>query len=588
MSEALSRLTDVVLRASLDASLLCLLILGLKMLLGRRWPARWHAAVWLALILRLCLPAPVFSWHVPITLPVIQAPAPSSHSGKPIETSTYSAGRRSSPVPGRLPRSTILPFLWLAGALTTAAFLASGVLRFWLAVRKGRVVTSEPILRLLESTKVEMGLRVLVGLVETDRVRAPALFGFLRPRLLLPKGFLEAFDAEELYYIFRHELAHLKRLDILTGWLVCLLQALHWFNPLIWYAFLQWRRDRELACDETAVWHLDAPATARYGHTLLQLFERFKGPEPLPNLAGVLETPSNLSRRILMISRLAQGCERRWPLASLLVLGGLTVVSMSGFAHASDRSVAVPAAAVAPAPEPWHGFVNDADLLGGWRTADFVKRVEDFQPDQRQWKDPDYLQEMFFHADGTGREVCVNGNSNKWKWTLGKIYAGSPTEGRYEIRQMAGRTFLFFAWMNGDVLSRGHKPYWVVLEKAPRLREVASRVQDRIDYPFDNDPACLGNWSSVDFVARIEDFKPAERHTKEEAMPFKGLEFLPQGKTTGSYRWTRGLLLHDGDHTASRYEIRDMDGARYLFLEWKSGDYTHRGMRPSYYVLKAQ
>jgi beta-lactamase regulating signal transducer with metallopeptidase domain len=62
-------------------------------------------------------------------------------------------------------------------------------------------------------------------------------------------GFLRSFSTEELRFVFLHELAHVRRRDILMSWLMALLQVVHWFNPLVWFAFSRWRADRELACD---------------------------------------------------------------------------------------------------------------------------------------------------------------------------------------------------------------------------------------------------------------------------------------------------------------------------------------------------
>jgi bla regulator protein BlaR1 len=65
------------------------------------------------------------------------------------------------------------------------------------------------------------------------------------------------------------------------------------------------------------------------------------------------------------------------------------------------------------------------------------------------------------------------------------------------------------------------------------------------------------------------------------------LTFLENGRTSKPWwTWTKGLLLHRGDQTASHYEIKEIGGAPYLFLEWKSGDVTIAGMKPHYYVLK--
>ena len=59
----------------------------------------------------------------------------------------------------------------------------------------------------------------------------------------------------------------------------------------------------------------------------------------------------------------------------------------------------------------------------------------------------------------------------------------------------------------------------------------------------------------------------------------------PGGKAQDGDKWTKGLLLHTGNKTASRYELRTLQGRTYLIFEWKSGDYMFRQAKPSYYVM---
>jgi bla regulator protein BlaR1 len=114
---------------------------------------------------------------------------------------------------------------------------------------------------------------------------------------------------------------------------------------------------------------------------------------------------------------------------------------------------------------------------------------------------------------------------------------------------------------------------------------VASR--DRIDLPFVNDPQIIGRWKSVDFVKDISQFNPAHPAWKGK-LYLKGLTFLENGKTAKPWwTWTKGVLIHHGDQTASHYEIQQIKGRAYLFLEWKSGDFTISGRKPSYYVLQS-
>src|SRR4030042_3208531 len=115
------------------------------------------------------------------------------------------------------------------------------------------------------------------------------------------------------------------------------------------------------------------------------------------------------------------------------------------------------------------------------------------------------------------------------------------------------------------------------------------RIVDKIDYSFINDSNVIGTWKSVDFVDEMEQFKAGEKQWKGRGgeLYLKELIFLPNGKTFKPWwTWTKGLVFHSGDRTASKYILKDMEGSTYMYFEWKSGDYTIRHTKPSYYVLK--
>ena len=111
---------------------------------------------------------------------------------------------------------------------------------------------------------------------------------------------------------------------------------------------------------------------------------------------------------------------------------------------------------------------------------------------------------------------------------------------------------------------------------------------DKIDLPFVDDPEIVGEWKSVDFVNEISEFKPNEKQWKED-LYLKEMIFEKEGKTFKPFwTWTKNVIIHSGDKTASKYEIKEIDGGKYMFFEWKSGDVTIRGMKPKYYVLKKE
>lgn len=63
--------------------------------------------------------------------------------------------------------------------------------------------------------------------------------------------------------------------DVLVGWISAGLQAVHWFNPLIWIAFYRMRVDREIACDQGVLDRVPESKVKAYGETILVLLQRF-------------------------------------------------------------------------------------------------------------------------------------------------------------------------------------------------------------------------------------------------------------------------------------------------------------------------
>ena len=116
---------------------------------------------------------------------------------------------------------------------------------------------------------------------------------------------------------------------------------------------------------------------------------------------------------------------------------------------------------------------------------------------------------------------------------------------------------------------------------------VAVGSKDNIDLPFVNDPEVIGEWECVDFVRNVADFNPDKPKWPKEKLFLKELTFLENGKMPQPWMtWTKGTVMHHSDQTASRYEIKEINGRAYLFCEWKSGDVTISGMKPQYYVLQ--
>lgn len=112
---------------------------------------------------------------------------------------------------------------------------------------------------------------------------------------------------------------------------------------------------------------------------------------------------------------------------------------------------------------------------------------------------------------------------------------------------------------------------------------------DKTDYPFEMDDFVIGTWNTIDFVSDPLLFDPEKKAAASlymNSVTFRENGVFMYGSPGGSYLyWTKGLVIHKNDKTASRYFIATVGGKPYLFMEWKSGDYTYRNMEPSYYVF---
>jgi len=334
-------------RASLYAVAVIAGIVLVQALTRRALAAKWVCALWIILLLRLVIPAgPESGWSLWNLAPPqlmsqmfsyfgitsnqeinpavdyvisvgITAPAPSTPS---------TAGNGDFSLLRAL--QTFLPGIWLAGALSVMCGIIIGNLRLWNTIRRLHFVTDHALMKLFEECRQSMQIQTLVGLIVTDRVKSPILFGFIRPRVLLPADLVRELPFERLRYILLHELAHLKRRDILTGWILAFLQSLHWFNPLVWWAFGRMRFDRELACDEQVLSRVPDEERRNYGDVLIGMLERYNNIHHLPAIAGILENKNHLKRRLVMIKKFRRP-ERREIVAFAALLAVLSITFLT-------------------------------------------------------------------------------------------------------------------------------------------------------------------------------------------------------------------------------------------------------------------
>ena len=271
------RLFPIVCNMSLTASVVILAVLAVRLLL-RRAPKVFAYALWAVVLFRLLCPVSVTSAvslmgalgapaqertqrtsaveYVPADI-MIRGTAPAvtqlPQPPLPAETGGAVSDAPADTAPAAVPAMSfnepvfILTLIWLAGMVLLLAYSLVSLLR----LRRRLVGT----------------VRLRDNIYLADHIPSPFVMGLFRPKIYLPS----TLTVTERGYILRHEQYHLRRRDHLVKFLSFLALCIHWFNPLVWAAFVLSGKDMEMSCDEAVVRELGEDIRADYSASLLSL-----------------------------------------------------------------------------------------------------------------------------------------------------------------------------------------------------------------------------------------------------------------------------------------------------------------------------
>ena len=113
--------------------------------------------------------------------------------------------------------------------------------------------------------KLKNANRIGKNIYESEKVKAPFVFGLFVPKIYLP----DVLNNTEREYILRHEKTHIKHGDWISKIVGMAVVAVHWFNPLVWLAYVLFERDIEMSCDESVVANMDAEVKKAYTMSLV-------------------------------------------------------------------------------------------------------------------------------------------------------------------------------------------------------------------------------------------------------------------------------------------------------------------------------
>jgi len=348
------------------SSLLMFAAIIIQSLMRRRSPALRHlvlrsglVGVVLVTIMWLAVP----SWRLPMpgfvadawtaTAAVFQSPtAPGVHSRIMSHPPLWQIGLIS---------------LWLAGCLIVAVRMARGIFLVNRIVKTATEDTSPEFIKAAASISQDLNIRSKVRYFSSDKISVPIVWGSLRPVVILPRDWAE-WTPEQCDMILRHELAHVRRRDVLWLNLASLVTVIHWFSPAAWIIKRRLNLESEYACDDQV---LTVGVEAReYARHLLLIAREMRHSESKTYACTAFLRHAELEGRIMSIlAHRKRGAATAGTSGVVIVTATvmLMVLMLAGFSLQSygedsiqdqDKDTTAPAEKAAPGPEEWIPYDN--------------------------------------------------------------------------------------------------------------------------------------------------------------------------------------------------------------------------------------
>ncbi len=280
----------------------CIILVGLvaAALLHRRSAAARHWVLAVAIVCAAATPALEFvvpAWHLPGRVLQFAQPAGPLRLytlisiGQPAGDGSVAAGR---PATGAAARRA-LTAVWFTGTFVGLALLCAGCARLVFVTSRSRRIREGLWVELTNALTRDLGIDRPIALLQSDHPTLCFTWGIRRPAVILPHG-ADDWSADRKRIVLSHELAHVARNDWAVQIAAELLRAAYWFNPLVWIARTQLRRESEHACDD-AVLGLGVHGS-EYATHLLDLARAFNARPHLSIPAPAMARRSSLERRV--------------------------------------------------------------------------------------------------------------------------------------------------------------------------------------------------------------------------------------------------------------------------------------------------
>lgn len=274
---------DEIFFSVLERSLCVGVILLLLCVFARFWRAHSapsvRRALWILLSLCLLIPLPVPALSSAAIIPISNAPLAFATAAFPLSPqNTPESGVQSETALLQMQEGAafsitplhLLLSIWIAGVIVFALYQALGYYTMRRNLLRGAVpLKGEDMVRQLDELAGELRLKHTPEVLINAQA-VPLTMGTLRPVIFLPR---ETYTPEEFSFILRHELTHMKQRDVLIKWCLLAANAIHWFNPLVYYMRHEATADIETACDSRVLNGSSFMQRRSYGEIILSSME---------------------------------------------------------------------------------------------------------------------------------------------------------------------------------------------------------------------------------------------------------------------------------------------------------------------------
>ena len=246
-------------------------------------------------------------------------------------------------------------------------------------------------------------------------------------------------------------------------------------------------------------------------------------------------------------------------------------------------------------------FENDEQVIGRWELIDYLPSKEQFHPDKLKSVITNERIDKLCFLPGGEWYWCFG-------WTKGYLlsrfgYPSQQGKNAYTIEKIKNETYLFVEMKFHDYYMRGGRPEVWVFRQLDNLPHTKEEIQfcDDISISIADDDKVIGVWESCDLLRDPKDFNPEcpNPNFPPDALYWMKAEFMPEGKMKNSFRdgsisespvwrWATGNVICMPRKTASMYRFKKVKDTEYLFIQWKSGDYTYGGEAPWWYVFRKE